>query len=297
MDENKLSLIFSVDVVFDNAFNLNKKDGKENLKFLSEISKILHESLSNYCKPKISWLVSDNELLLKEFCKVKDSFVSKYDEIGMHCLIPNFINLRNCKKKVVEKYIENSINLFNNFSLKPISNRTMGCTASNDLISVLAEFGFKVDSSSIPNRKRTRQIEFDWSDTPTNPYYPSLSDYRISGKGNSDSQKILEVPLSTILTKTSYDKLPVSRYLDLCFNHKIISKYLKDVISRNHYLVTIIHPHELLQKPKKLDLYAKSILDFSDNVKTMIKIFEELNKNIECYTLSETPKLVNNSTN
>jgi len=296
MDENKLSLIFSIDIVFDNPFN-NKNGGKENLKFLNEISKILKENISNYCKPKISWLVSDNDLLLEEFCRVKDSFVSNYDEIGMHCLIPNSTNLRKCRKEVIENYIENSINLFNNFSIKPISNRTMGCAASNDLFSVLEDFGFKVDSSSIPNRKRIKQIEFDWSDTPTNPYYPSISDYRRPGKGFSDSQKILEVPLSTILTMTSYDKFPVSRYLDLCFNHKIILKYLKDVISRNQYLVTIIHPHELLQKPKKHELYAKSISEFSENVKRMVEIFENLNKNINCYTLSETPELVKNTTN
>jgi len=299
MTSDKISIIFSVDIGFDNISKISEKKGKNNLKnleYVSEISKIINQKISPFCKPKISWLISDNKLLIEKFLRVRDSVVMNYDEIGMHCMISYFNNLRFCKKHVIESYIEKSMKLFEDFSLYPSSSRIMGCASSNDLISVLANSGFKVDSSAIPKRSRTKTIEFDWLSTPPTPYFPSLLDYRIPSKKTSSSHRILEVPLSTIKTQTTYDKFPVLRYLDLCFSHKIITENIEEVVSRNKILVTIIHPNQLLPKTKKCELYSKDISEFTKNLIKMTKIFEKSNKKIECLTLSEMPKLFNYST-
>jgi len=299
MTLDKISIIFSIDIGFDDISKISENKGKNNLKsleYVSEISKIINQKISPFCKPKISWLISDNKLLLEKFLNIRNSVVMNYDEIGMHCMISYFNNLRYCKKHVIENYIETSMNLFEDFSLNPTSSRIMGCAASNDLISVLSNSGFKVDSSAIPKRCRTKTIEFDWLSTPPTPYFPSLIDYRIPAKKTSRSHKILEVPLSTMKTQTSYDKFPVLRYFDLCFNQKIITENIEEVIMRNKILVTIIHPNQLLPKTKKCELYSKDTTEFAENLSRMTKIFEKFNKKIECLTLSEIQKLFNYST-
>ncbi len=79
MEDNKISLILSVDISFDKISKLNSKNNEDNLKnlnYLSEISKIIHQIFSDLCKPKISWMVSDNKDVIEKWSKIKESFLA-----------------------------------------------------------------------------------------------------------------------------------------------------------------------------------------------------------------------------
>lgn len=297
MKSEKIFLILSLDVVFDKINESNiveRKENLENLDYFLEVSDIIKKNLCNFCKPKITWMVSDNKKILEKWVNIKENFLENSDEVGMHCMIPHFIDLNESNQEEIERYIQNSLNLFKEYSIFPNSSRVMGCTSSNQLMSALAKSGFKVDSSAIPKRNRLQNIKFDWVSTSSLPYYPSKRDYRIPTDSTSDSLNLLEVPLTTIKTKTKHDKFQIIRYLDLCFSNDLISKNIGNVVKENSLIVTIIHPNQLLQDSPKNKIYSKDISDFKKNVLTLINTFEKLNKKVECLTLYDISKFTKN---
>ena len=294
LKSEKVFLVLSLDIVFDKINLSNSVERKENLKNLDyflEISDIIKKNLGNFCKPKITWMVSDTKTILEKWIRIKENFLESSDEVGMHCMIPHFLNLYESNQEKIERYLENSLNLFKEYSIFPNSSRIMGCTSSNQLMSALTKSGFKVDSSAIPKRSRLQNIKFNWTSTSSLPYYPSIRDYRIAGNSDMDSLELLEVPLTTIKTKAKHDKNQIIRYLDLCFNNDVISKNIGEVVKDNSLIITIIHPNQLLQNSAKNEIYAKDILDFKKNVLTLINTIEKLNKNIECLTLYDISKM------
>ncbi len=284
MKNDIITLVLSVDVYFDHVLSSEKNIICEKMNILKDISKIVFKSVKSYSEPKIVWLVSDDELILKKFDTIKNEIISKKDEIGLHCLISKFLDVNNVKISDLEKYLKESITKLNEYGINPHSSRMMGCTANNELLRVLSKNGIKVDSSAIPGRKRDISISFDWSTTLTKPYFPSIKDYRITSEKNLN---ILQVPLSVILTKTPYDKHPILRYFDLSFKKEIIELSLENLIKNNNCIISIIHPEQLLKSNKPNQLYANNIDDFEQNIAKFFDIAEALGKKIECISFND----------
>lgn len=282
--DNTIKLALSVDIYYDDTINSN--NNLRNLELLSKLSQIIEDELSDHCLPKTTWLISDENQILEEFEKTKTEIILKNDEIGLHCLIPKFYDVRKTSEQDITNYLKKSIIKLNNFQIKPRSTRIMGCTSSNSLMSSLSSLGFSADSSALPKRKRDEEIGFDWSITPDKPYFPSILDYRISSDDPKDLLKILEIPLTTITTKTSYDSQYLRRYFDLCFQNDIIKNNL-DKIIQNQIVVSIIHPSELMKSKFSHELFSHNIEHFRQNLRMFCEKCKKLGKEIECVTLSE----------
>jgi len=289
---DELLLILSVDLFYDNLNAKKQNHSITNLELLCDISNVINKILLDHCTPKTCWFVPDDEIILKKFTELKDKIIHSSDEVGYHCLIPQKIDIDNASLSELNKYIKNALKLFSYYDIIPATTRMVGCALNNTLLHSLENHGLKIDSSAIPKRKRTSNIKFDWSITSSEPYFPSKNDYRISNKNMDQCRKILEVPLSTIPIKASYDKKPLLRYLDLTFNPSLLSNKIQDIIQNNNLIVTIIHPAQLLSTIHKTDLYANNIVDFETNLLSIIKNCIYYKKRIKCLTFTELYDLI-----
>jgi len=288
MNKEKIFFILSVDVYFDsNSFKI-----RPNIDPLQKISEIVHDKFS-LNGSKINWLVSDDKEILKKFCKIKNTLLNKDDEIGIHCLLPKFVDLKKGKIDEIESYLVKSKKMFEDFNLNPQSSRILGCTSSNDLMSSLQKYGIKVDSSAIPKRKRENKIAFNWEKTPNYPYYPSKTDYRIESDSTENRLNILEVPLSTISIKTSYDHVPTLRYMDLSFHNHLLKNGIKNCLENSNFLISIIHPQVLMNGYPENELISTCQENFVENLHTILEGCESYGKKLEMIKLSDVKILMN----
>lgn len=285
-DDNIL-IVFTVDVHYDE--NLGKKTANtsdlKSISLLPIIANSIDKAFSCHCRSKITWLVSDEHHVLKQFDNTKN-MLNKYDEIGIHCTISKKFQLEKINDLTVEQYFENSIKMMQQFDIFPTSSRIMGCTSNNSIMSHLPKVGITVDSSAIPSRKKKDGIPFNWIDTPTHPYFPSFLDYRKEDVDNKNNM-ILEVPISTILTKASYDKKPVHRYLDFSFKNKVIDDRMMSLVQENNVIVVIIHPWLLMETSNPKELISYDMDEFVKNLNSLLQACDKTGKKVTCVTLSE----------
>jgi len=147
----------------------------------------------------------------------------------------------------------------------------------------------------LPKRKRIEKITFDWLNTSDKPYYPSIEDYRIQDKNPKKNLNILEVPMSMILTKTSYDRYPFRRYFDLSFKRELLIQNIDDLLKTCNLIVAIIHPMYLIESKQRNELYPHNFNDFNENLRLLCKKCDLLGKSIKCITLSEIPDNIKNT--
>jgi hypothetical protein len=286
--KDEILLVLSVDIFFDQVDAYIKNGySLRNLELLPKIADVINQTLETYCQPKICWLVSDDKRILEKFVEKKDAIVNSTDEVGLHCLISKMFDIDKATEFEIWNYVENSIKLMNDYGLNPLSTRMAGCALNNKLLFALQKNGIKVDSSALPKRKRDEVIRFDWSSTDSIPYFPSLEDYRISDIDKSKCYKVLEVPLTTISTKTSYDRKPLRRYLDLCFKPEIISREIRNVVQQNDIVVTIIHPMQLLDQENKNELFGNGLEDFRTNLSALINSCNDFKRKIKCVSMRD----------
>lgn len=151
----------------------------------------------------------------------------------------------------------------------------------NELMLLIDELGYRVDSTAIPGRRRhdTERV-FDWVGTPNHPYRPSLSDYR---KAGTPALSLLEVPMTSMLFKADYDSKPMLRYASLTYRTDIFSAGLRDFLrsprnSQDLPLVFIIHPAELnerLSSDSLTQLYSFDIKSLRRNVDLVLQVIAE----------------------
>ena len=287
MNENEILFVLSTDVFFD-YYPLKSNDIK-NIELLPKIYDAIKDNMTNSNNPKLTWLISDEEKILKKFFETRKSFSNNYDEIGMHCLISEKLEIETTSIEKVDSFLKQSLEKFLNYDISPVSNRILGCGSSNQILKSLSNNGFKVDSSAIPNRKRSNKIKFDWIGTSFEPYHPSIDNYRISTDQVENQLNILEVPLSTITTKTSYEQFSCERYLDLCFHNKIISKGLKNIIKSRKIVVSILHPSSFIRSSNE-ELISDKFGNFVHNLKSIIETCDKFNKKLRFVTLSDIEK-------
>ena len=140
------------------------------------------------------------------------------------------------------------------------------CVMTNDLMHTLDKMGIRADSTALPGRKRDdAEKKLDWSITGNEPYHPSSVDYRAAG---NDSLGILEIPMVTIPMKASYDKQPISRYVNLSFKTDVLFQNMDEFICKSGGLLSITHPFEVLS-PGTHGLIAYDMQTFERNIKEL----------------------------
>jgi len=161
---------------------------------------------------------------------------------------------------------------------------------SSDILSKIEKFGFKVDSSVLPGMYRTDGHPMNWKQSPNYPYY-------INSLALEEPQKesnIIEFPINTWMTRTSYDKNPRLRYMNPAIHHHIfkdaVSFWKESIIKLNqkHYFwVFILHPEEIMEKNKNDLLYGYSRNNMYENLNLFNKVIKQMGDEFEYSTLSK----------
>ena len=155
--------------------------------------------------------------------------------------------------------------------------RIGGLWQSTKLMHWLDQKGVLVDSSALPKRRRQDQrLSFDWRKTSNRPYHPSKLDYR---KSDTNNLNIIELPMTTVPIKTSYDTEPLPRYINLAYKSNFFEKGLRSFLdlleleSAIDYLTLVFHPDELI-KGYRSELVSYSWEDFIKNLDFMKRMLE-----------------------
>lgn len=180
---------------------------------------------------------------------------------------------------------------FEEHGLSPLAIRIGEAYHSNELMAFLKELGLSADCTAIPGRKRMdKEKILDWESTPNHPYCPSLADYRAPG---NPSFGLWEIPMNTVSTRTTYDVVPLLRYVNPAFHPAILHEGLLSFIPGNDLLVSILHPFEVLS-----EFYADSkmtshpLLAFSpdavkENIRTIMHAARSTGKKVRFVTMSK----------
>ena len=254
------------------SINQNSIFDTENLNFNYEKELKLFCANVSHCTlfPRIDQQVS--EKYSNDFVYQISLNSHETSEIGWH---PHVYNKANNKLKQItsEKEIIQSLKELYNYPLinKMKVFRMGSCQGGNQIYEWLNS-KFEISSSSMPGCCRKDDLRhYDWSQTTNFPYYPSVENYMIEDRVN---YKILEIPLTTILTKTFYDVKPKRRVINLSYRKELFEYYLKLSISELKKLPVIIiscHAEEFV-KGHFNDLYEYGI----DNCVRNLDLFNKL---------------------
>lgn len=259
---------------------------------------------------KPSWFIrADNQIadlfdspasLFSIYSELFKSLAEKGHELAWHPHLSHKVNsewIQDFNQEKIIAQLKESYEdiLSNDFELKTA--RIGGNFFSSAIHKTLENLGIHYDSSAMPGRKRDDiDRKFNWECTMQLPYYPSIDDYRVPSMSNNS---LLELPLSMIPIKTSYDKESYLRYVDLTFHHKIMRASLKNYISQQPYLITVSHPGVLTykssQKPHGLLNY--SIENFYKNIKYIVDYCMFINRPFYFVTMSDIGLLASKQLN
>lgn len=149
------------------------------------------------------------------------------------------------------------------------------CVMTNSLMSAINQAGIMVDSTALPGRVRNdAEKKLDWEITKNTPYHPSFGDYRITGES---SMEVLEVPMVTIPMKASYDKEPISRYVNLSFKTEVLFQNMEEYVRNNDSLLSITHPFEVLSSGQH-GLIAYDMEVFKKNIQELVTVVRKCGK-------------------
>lgn len=238
--------------------------------------------------PKFTWFVrADSELnniygcysyLFEKYKNIWRECEKRGDEIGWH---PHISTLQ----ELIDSY-----HGIKGLHQRLYSVRIGNAFHSNSLMVQLASYKFIVDSTALPGRvKFDKESVFNWAGTPSEPYFPSIYDYRIPGDEHLD---ILEIPFSMIDIQSSYDKKAVSRYLNLSYRHEIIKNAVCDLAKIKNFLVTILHPSELLEREFVHPLLSFDMNEVVRNLRYIIDQIHKHGRTVEYITMTRLAKLI-----
>jgi len=240
------------------------------------------------CDKKLEILYGRGDYLLHKYIDIFRECFNCNDEIAWHIHLYDHDLSILWDENRIHKDMQEFYKLFKSYGLDYGSSRMGRAYCSNFIMKSLHKLNIQIDSSAMPGRKRNDEInKFDWETTPLHPYYPSKADYRIPGK---EYFKILEVPFSMIETMTSYDKKPIDRYVNLSFKNSIIIESLSSFINHNNFLITILHPSELIPK-KEHPILSYDIDVVKKNIELIFQQCEKNNKKICFISMHELRKL------
>ena len=209
------------------------------------------------CAPRFTWFVrcdgqiarefGDAAYLLLEYRDWWDARLAKGDQVAWH---PHLYRrhegswIQETDPGCLAHDIESSFAAFGDAGYGSSAARLGEAYQTNETMRALSDLGLRADSSGIPGRRRDDgQKSFDWETTPNAPYRPSSSDYRLPG---DPALPIWEIPMNTVMTRTSYDRVPLRRYVNLAFVPGLLNDGLANFMVEHDVLVSITHPFELM---------------------------------------------------
>lgn len=243
---------------------------------------------------RLTWFVrADNQLhdvygtaayLLKEHAALWAQMERAGDEIGWH---PHLYEWHEetrkyiadwdegrCARKLEAIRRELTAQGFNHTSVR-IGEAFHG----NALMRTLDELGLAVDSTAIPGRTRSDQSRrFDWGPTPNEPYHPSAADYRVPDAARSLS--ILEVPMTTMPVKASYDPDFMTRYINPGYHHANFKAGIERLFADKRaqagetFLTLILHSDEIGDGERAHALYSFSLAEVRRNIAYLLAQLE-----------------------
>jgi len=252
-------------------------------------------------KPKFTWFVRvDDQIehyygdacyLLQRYSEIWESQKVNGDEVAWHPHIYKFKNNiwdRERDPEHVKEVICRNYKKFSECEVKPVVCRIGEAWFDNNISILLDELEIVCDSTAMPGRIRRDDYRIlDWRKTPQAPYYPSVSDYRVPGE---EKRKYLEVPMSMVKVKASYDKEAYCRYIDLSFHHSLMKAGIEDFVFKNNLLVSMTHPSGVLSclSPEGgHGLISFSIDNYKKNLEQIILSARKIGKEIGFITMSE----------
>lgn len=287
-----VNLLFTVDI--DNDGVENNERTALTWKSVSRIPRI--KEIFDSFNLRLTWFVrADNQLmdvygtaayLLLEHGQLWAQMESSGDEIGWHPHLYEwdaeqqlYVCERDetgCVEKLRAIRAELKTKGFNHSSVR--IGEAFHCNAT---MKVLDEMGLEVDSTAIPGRMRHDEARvFDWERTPNEPYHPSAADYRVPG--TSDRLNILEVPMTTIPVKASYDADFIRRYINPSFHHANFKEGLDRHLDARtahaadgeEFLTVILHSDEVSAEERAHPLYSFSFDVVRRNVAYLLETLE-----------------------
>lgn len=262
---------------------------------------------------RLTWFVrADNQLrdvygsaayLLSEHARLWSGLEASGDEIGWHphvCVwreeLGRYLPDRDeesCARKLRETRAELSARGFGHSSVR-IGEAFQG----NAVMRALDELGLEVDSTAIPGRvRRDESRAFDWGPTPNEPYHPSARDYRVPGAG--DALRILEVPMTTMPVRASYDPDFMTRYVNPAYHHANFREGLGRLFAAGHFegpgerfLTLIFHPDEATPEGREHALYSFTLEGVRRNVAYLLEEIESRGLEYRALRVKDVPALL-----
>ena len=286
-----VNLFFTVDVDNDGAQN----DERTELSWTS-IDRIPHlKDLFESFNLHLTWFIrADNQLqdiygtaahILLEHERLLSELERSGDEIGWHPHINEWCEQsrryvadrdeHRCAQKLVKTRAELEAKGFKHSSVR-IGEAFHG----NTMMKTLDELGLEVDSTAIPGRIRSDESRtFDWGPTPNKPFHPSVRDYRVPDE--SDHLDILEVPMTTMLVKASYDLDFLTRYINPSYHHENFKAGLDrsfhtlcPATEGESFMTLILHSDEISFEGRAHPLYSFSLDAVRKNIAYLLEKIE-----------------------
>jgi hypothetical protein len=146
--------------------------------------------------------------------------------------------------------------------------RIGGGFMDNNIMSVLNNLNFAIDSSCMPACKRDDDNrKYDWSSSGNNAYYPFIYDYQTPGDPHLG---ILEIPMTTILIPAPYDNFAKRRYINPAIRKEIFQPAFSRYCHFLPYIVLTFHPDQLIEGYED-DLYKYGMDNFISNMEFIEK--------------------------
>jgi hypothetical protein len=301
-----VNLLFTIDVDNDGAQN----DERTELSWAS-IDRIPHlKDLFDRFNLHLTWFIrADNQLqdiygtaayILLEHEPLLSELERSGDEVAWHPHLNEWCeesrhyfadrDEHRCVQKLIKTRAELEAKGFKHSSVR-IGEAFQG----NAMMKTLDELGLKVDSTAIPGRTRSDESRaFDWGPTPNRPYHPSSKDYRVPDAG--DSLNILEVPMTTMPVKASYDPDFLTRYINPAFhraNFKAgLDRSFATLFPATHsetFLTLILHSDEISFEGRTHPLYSFSLEGVRKNIAYLLESLEANGLEYRSIRLKDVP--------
>lgn len=176
----------------------------------------------------------------KKYMDIWQEFKDSGDEIGWHPHLWKFDHGKNIWYQEIydNTWIRNCLeNGYNEISkIFDVKSVRMGWNFHNNYtMDILSSIGIKYDLSALPGIMNINNIcrIYDWSNTPSHPYFPSRNNYMIEDKSYSNILKIMEIPITTYI-------LP--KYLQILTGKKIMAiNIAKNQLFFRNVIKSVLH--------------------------------------------------------
>lgn len=288
---NKCAITIDVDMNFGN-------NDKENINYFEECFERIKSILINFKEIKTTWFIRvDNEIkekygeadyLLKKYADQMKWLADNGHQLGWHahCKFGSgvYSNLEEKERtKLIIDELDNNIQSASEYGLQKCF-RMGSCLMNDTILNYLEKSGVEIDCSALP---RPNYLWVDkmirWNDASYKPYYPKTDNYQITSLNKCECRKIIEVPITTIGIRASYDSIPdIKRYLNVAYKNEIFGEAINLI---NDDCVLIMHPEDIWNKiVRKHELLSYSSIELKENLRLVKNIFN-------CVTIADYVKI------